>query len=156
MKRENYINWDEFFMGVCELASKRSKDPSTRNGCCIIDPKTNHIISVGYNGLPKGLDDNGSNEYDYWKKPDKYEFVVHAETNAIFNASISLEGSVLYLYSDKGYYPCSRCASAIVQNGIIEVVLHHAIKENTETYNWDYTLHMFKKAGIKIRIMYEK
>ena len=122
MKRENVISWDEFFIGVAELASRRSKDPDTRCGACIVDPKTNRIISVGYNGLPRGLDDDGvylkyeynkpesfltkqsSINYDYWTKPDKYEFVVHAEENAILNCSEDTTGCVLYLYCDKGYY----------------------------------------------------
>ena len=151
MKREMYISWDGFFIGVAELASKRSKDPDTRNGCCIVEPNTNNILAIGYNGLPRGLSDD--DEYDYWKKPQKYEFAVHAEENAFFNATTSLRGSILYIYSDKGYYPCSRCARGIIQNGITEVILHHEIKENTETYNWDYTKHMFNQAGIKVRIL---
>ena len=171
MKRENYISWDEFFIGVAKLASKRSKDPSTQNGACIVDPKTNRILSVGYNGLCKGLDDNGFDLrycdqddvlpiegliYDYWEKPQKYEYSVHAEENAFFNTSADLKDSVIYIFSEKGYYPCSRCARGIVQNGIKEVVLHHAIKENTETYDWSYTKHMFKQAGVKIRILNEE
>lgn len=144
-------------MGVAELASKRSKDPSTQNGACIIDPETNRILSVGYNGLCKGLHDDGfilHGEFiDYWEKPQKYEYAVHAEENAFFNAHTNLKGSIIYIYSEKGYYPCSRCARGIVQNGIKEVVLHHAIKENTETYDWSYTLHMFERAGIKIRTL---
>jgi len=170
MKREDYITWDEFFIGVAELASKRSKDPNTRHGCCIIEPSTNNVLSIGYNGLPRGLSDDGcsifnttavipqdavlttSLVYDYWAKPQKYEYVVHAEENAIFNATTSLKGCILYLYSEKGYYPCSRCARGIIQNGIIEVVLHHIVEENTKKYNWSYTKHMFQYAGVKVRV----
>lgn len=164
-KRDKYISWDEFFMGVAELASKRSKDPSTQHGACIVDPKTNRILSVGYNGLPKGLRDDGNfcdtlsevqtfpTGYDYWEKPQKYEFVVHAEENAFFNANIDLSGSTIYIYSEKGYYPCSRCARGIIQNGIKEVVLKTVIKGNTPEYDWSFTKHMFKKAGIKIRVL---
>jgi len=176
MKREKYISWDEFFMGVAKLASQRSKDPDTQCGACIINPKTNRIVSVGYNGLPRGLDDNGisimdsinSNceaeifmtkqsgnnlRYDYWGKPNKYEFSVHAEENAILNCSEDMTGCILYLYCDKGYYPCSRCARDIVQKGISEVVMAFAIKENTPTYNWEFTKHMFRKASVQIRIL---
>lgn len=177
MKRKDYISWDEFFMGVADLASKRSKDPDTRCGACIVNPETNRIISVGYNGLSKGLDDNGINilneylpepflitqsdglSYDYWKKPDKYHFSVHAEENAILNCSCSLKelkGCVIYVYSDKGYYPCDRCANDINQVGIVEVIMPFAISSDTPTYNWDYTKHIFKKAGIKIRILGDK
>lgn len=173
MKREKYISWDEFFIGVAELASKRSKDPDTQCGACIINPKTNKIISVGYNGLPRGLDDDGvdirfdrsseeflkqqgnSIRYDYWTKPDKYEFSVHAEENAILNSSEDMANCIMYLYCDKGYYPCSRCARDIIQKGISEVVMAFAIKENTPTYNWEFTKHMFRKANVQIRILNE-
>lgn len=147
MKREDYISWDEFFMGVAKLASKRSKDPNTRHGCCIV--KDNKIVSVGYNGLPKGLSDDGN----YWEKPQKYEYSVHAEENALFNATVDLTGSILYLYSDKGYYPCSRCARGILQNDIYEVVLDTEIQEDTEKYTWNYTKHMFEQANVKVRIL---
>jgi len=171
MKRKSYITWDEFFIGVAKLASQRSKDPDTQCGACIIDPKTNRIVSVGYNGLPRGLNDDGvdirferipenflakqgnSICYDYWSKPDKYEFSVHAEENAILNCSEDMNGCILYLYCDKGYYPCSRCARDIVQKRISEVVMAYAIEENTPTYNWEFTKHMFKHANVRIRIL---
>jgi dCMP deaminase len=155
LKRETYITWDEFFIGVAELASKRSKDPSTQNGACIIDPSTKRIVSVGYNGLPLGLDDNSNFEgkYDYWGKPQKYEYVIHAEENAIFNAKMDIKGFELYLYSEKGYYPCSKCARGIVQNGIKTVIMKTATDINTPEYDWDFTKHMFSKAGVKIRIL---
>ena len=166
MKRENYISWDELFIGIAELTSKRSKDPSTQNGACIV--KNNKILSIGYNGLPYNLSDDGYNTYagvndlklensdcmyDYWGKPQKYEFVVHAEENALFNATTDLTGSTLYLYSEKGYYPCSKCARGIVQKGIIKVVMKTAIQNNTSEYDWSYTKHMFKQAGIEIKIL---
>jgi dCMP deaminase len=153
MKRENYISWDEFFIGVAELASKRSKDPRTSHGAVIVN-NDNRILSTGYNGLPKGFEDDGSFKgVDYWDSEIKDKFSVHAEQNAILNAFTDLRGSILYLYSERGYYPCSDCAKMIVQSEIKEVVLHHAIKENTDKYNWDYTKHTFEKAGVKIRIL---
>jgi len=165
MKREGTLSWDEFFMGVAELASKRSKDPSTQNGACIVDPISNKILSVGYNGLPEGLSDDGWNTvkpntiepmlYDYWEKPQKYDFAVHAEENAIFNATSDLTNSTIYIYSEKGYPPCSRCARGIVQNNIMEVVLKTIIKENTEQYDWWPTNHMFQRRGVKIRVLGE-
>jgi dCMP deaminase len=173
MKREKYISWDEFFIGVAELASKRSKDPDTRCGACIVNPIDNRIVSVGYNGLPRGLDDDGiylkmenhpesfltkqnGVSYDYWSKPDKYEFSVHAEENAILNSSENLKGCHLYLYTDKGYYPCSKCARGIIQKGITQIIMAFATSENTEVYNWEFTKHMFKKAKVQIRILNTK
>jgi dCMP deaminase len=171
MRRTDYISWDDLFMGIAELTSKRSKDPSTRHGACIIDPNTHKVIAIGYNGLPKGMYDGliEANEfefplsmipkeghfYDCWEHPQKNELVVHAEENAIFNATKSLEDATLYLYSEKGYYPCSRCARGIVQVGIKEIVLKTTIKENTAVYNWDYTKYILNKGGVLIRVLNE-
>jgi len=176
MKRVSYISWDEFFMGVAKLASQRSKDPSHQIGAVIVDPSTNRILSVGYNGLPRGLNDNGLHVddltwshmdikhkkkfvpkeglvFDYWEKPQKYDFVVHAEENCFFNTDANLKGSVIYIFSEKGYYPCSSCTKGIIQNGIIEVVLNTATDTNTPIYDWAPTLHMLEQANIKIRIL---
>ena len=171
MKRKDYISWDELFISIAELAAKRSKDPSTRHGSCIV--RDNKVLSIGYNGLPFGLDDDGINTkwqssedqlmktalvdnktyYDYWDKPQKYQFACHSEENAILNAKQYLTGATIYLFSDKGYYPCPACARMIVQSGIRNVVMKTAIVESTDVYNWDYTKHMFIKAKVKIRIL---
>lgn len=171
MKSSTHISWDELFIGIAELASKRSKDPSTKHGSCIV--KDNKVLSIGYNGLPKGLNDDGVNTrwencddplmtnaivedktyYDYWDKPQKYQFACHSEENAIINAKQDLTGATIYLFSDKGYYPCATCARMIVQSGITQVIMKTATKESTDVYNWDYTKHMFIKAKVKIRIL---
>ena len=169
MKRQQgVISWDEFFMGIAKLASQRSKDPDTQHGVCIIDPYTRRILSVGYNGLPHGLSDEGlyfedwdnpifvpkeGLVYDYWEKPQKYDFSAHAEENAFANTTTDLKGSVLYLYSEKGYYPCSTCARGIAQRGIIQVIMNTAIQENTDKYDWNPTKHILKRAGVQIRIL---
>ncbi len=87
MKRQDYISWDEYFMGVSVLAAKRSKDPNTQVGACIVDAN-NVILSTGYNGFPIGCSDDvfpwdrsAENRAD-----TKYPYVVHAELNAILNA----------------------------------------------------------------------
>lgn len=118
-KRSNYISWDEYFMGVALLSAKRSKDPSTQIGCCIVSPD-NIIVSVGYNGFPKNCSDD---EYPWEKQGEsfmdiKYPYVVHAELNAILNAGgRSLKNCKLYC----SMYPCNECAKAIIQSGIKEV-----------------------------------
>ena len=56
-KREDYISWDEYFMGVAMLSGMRSKDPNTQVGCCIVS-QDNKILSMGYNGLPMGCSDD--------------------------------------------------------------------------------------------------
>ena len=117
MKRQEYISWDEYFMGVAMLAAHRSKDPSTQVGACIVS-QDNIIISTGYNGMPKGCSDD---EFP-WNRvgtETKYPYVVHAELNAILNASgRDLRGSRVYV----ALFPCNECAKAIIQSGVKEVL----------------------------------
>jgi len=119
-KREDYINWDDYFMGIALLSAKRSKDPSSQVGACIVDTKTNRILSVGYNGLPRFCSDD---EYPWTREGEsmdtKYFYVVHAELNAILNnRGANLEGSRLYTT----LFPCNECTKAIIQSGIKQIV----------------------------------
>ena len=129
MKREDYISWDEYFMGIAMLAARRSKDPNTQVGACIVS-QDNIILSTGYNGMPKGCSDD---EYPWEREgtETKYPYVVHAELNAILNANgRDLRGSRLYV----ALFPCNECAKAIIQSGIREVVYgsdKYADAENT-------------------------
>ena len=117
MKRTDYISWDEYFMGIAMLAARRSKDPNTQVGACIVSPE-NIIISTGYNGMPKGCSDDEF-PWDRTGEDTKYPYVVHAELNAILNANgRSLKGSRLYV----ALFPCNECAKAIIQSGVSEVV----------------------------------
>lgn len=118
-KRLDYISWDEYFMGVSLLAAQRSKDPNTQVGACIIDEQ-NRILSTGYNGFPHGCsDDDFPWNRDAAIGETKYQFVVHAELNAILNArGKNLSGSKLYV----SLFPCHECAKAIIQAGVKEVV----------------------------------
>ena len=118
-KREGYINWDEYFMGVAVLASMRSKDPSTQVGACIVD-NNNRILSTGYNGFPYGCsDDQFPWDREGTFSDTKYPYVVHAELNAILNAGgKNLTGSKIYV----ALFPCNECAKAIIQAGIKEVI----------------------------------
>ncbi|MEE0221449.1 MAG: cytidine deaminase, partial [Lachnospiraceae bacterium] len=98
-KRKGYITWDEYFMGVAKLSAMRSKDPSTQVGACIVS-EDNKILSMGYNGFPKGCSDDefpwGKGDPDDYN--DKYLYVTHSELNAILNyRGGSLEGSKLYV-----------------------------------------------------------
>lgn len=118
-KRKDYISWDEYFMGVAILSGRRSKDPSTQVGCCIVS-EDNKILSMGYNGLPRGCSDD---EFPWEREGDaldtKYVYAVHSELNAILNyGGGSLKGSKLYV----SLFPCNECAKAIIQSGISEVI----------------------------------
>lgn len=151
-KRKEYLSWDGYFMGVAALASFRSKDPNTQNGSCIVSPESMTPLVQGYNGFPRGCSDE-----DFpWSSPEKYDYAEHSERNAIYNAArlgIALDGSILYLYSEKGYYPCADCARAIIQAGIKEVIMAFAIDGDTEKWDWSATLKMFKSAGVNLRVL---
>jgi len=118
-KRTEYIGWDEYFMGVALLSAQRSKDPSTQVGACIVNGDKK-IVGVGYNGFPKGCDD----DILPWAREGafldtKYPFVCHAELNAILNSiSRDLTGSSVYV----ALFPCNECAKAIIQSGIEEII----------------------------------
>jgi len=118
MKREDYISWDEYFMGIALLSAHRSKDPSTQVGACIVS-ENNKIMSVGYNGLPRGCsDDDFPWEREGEEGETKYPYVCHAELNAILNnGGGSLAGCRIYV----ALFPCNECAKAIIQCGIREI-----------------------------------
>ena len=144
-KREDYISWDEYFMGVALLASQRSKDPNTQVGACIVDEQ-NRILSTGYNGFPQGCSDD---EFP-WNRDEslgetKYQFVVHAELNAILNArGKTLSDSKVYV----GLFPCNECAKAIIQAGIKEVIYLSDKYHNTPST--EASRRMLCAAGVKL------
>ncbi len=143
MKRENYISWDAYFMGVAKLSAMRSKDPGTQVGACIIN-SDKRIIGIGYNGFPKGCDDS----VFPWKKEGdicgtKYPYVVHAEANAILNATTSLKDSKIYVT----LFPCNECAKLIIQSGITEIIYESNKYKDTETHQ--AAIKMLDAAGVK-------
>ncbi len=128
-KREDYISWDEYFMGVAHLAGMRSKDPNTQVGACIVS-EDNKILSIGYNGFPMGCSDD---KFPWDRQGDllktKYPFVTHGELNAILNyRGGSLVGAKLYV----SLFPCNECAKAIIQSGIKTVVYFDDKYEGTD------------------------
>lgn len=146
-KRDNYISWDEFFMGVATLASFRSKDPNTQVGACIV--KDNKIISTGYNGFPIGISDDSHpwNKTDSSDSPnDKRFWVVHAELNAILNASQRIDSNCT-IYTT--LFPCHECAKAIIQSGIKKII-YKMDESKSHKEEIDATLDMLKEAGVVI------
>ena len=144
MKRNGYISWDEYFMGVALLAAKRSKDPNTQVGACIVD-SNNIILSTGYNGFPYGCSDD---LYPWEREGEdtKYNYVVHAELNAILNArGKNLKGARLYV----DLFPCNECAKAIIQSGIAEVVYLYNKYADSEAMR--ASARMLQSAGVKLR-----
>lgn len=144
MKRKDYISWDEYFMGVALLAAKRSKDPNTQVGACIVS-EDNIILSTGYNGFPAGCSDD---EYPWARDGEetKYPYVVHAELNAILNSNgKSLRGASIYV----ALFPCNECAKAIIQSGIKEVV--YLSDKYADTPATQASKRMLTSAGISMR-----
>ena len=150
MKRENYISWDAYFMGIALLSKERSKDPNTQVGACIVNNQ-NRIVSLGYNGLPNGCDDNMCP----WDKREgsleetKYAYVAHAELNAILNYHGSVEGCTLYVT----LFPCNECAKAVIQAGIKNIVYLEDKYEGTPSNV--VAKKLLDSAGIKYK-KYEK
>lgn len=149
-KRTDYISWDEYFMGVAMLSAKRSKDPNTQVGACIVS-QDNKILSMGYNGFPMGCSDE---DFPWARTGDglatKYFYVTHSELNAILNyRGGSLEGTKLYV----SLFPCNECAKAIIQCGIKTVIYADDKYNGTPT---DIACKkMFDSAGVEYK-KYEK
>jgi len=145
-KREDYISWDEYFMGVALLSAMRSKDPNTQVGACIVNDD-NRIVSVGYNGFPRGCSDE---VFPWERKADnqndtKYPFVCHAELNAILNSNgIGVKGSRIYV----ALFPCNECAKAIIQAGIKEII--YISDKYADTDNNRASRRMLEAAGVKL------
>lgn len=145
-KRQDYISWDEYFMGVALLSAKRSKDPNTQVGACIVNDK-HKIVGAGYNGLPIGCDDD---EFPWSKQGDfldtKYPYVCHAELNAILNnIGMDLKGCKIYT----ALFPCNECTKAIIQAGITEVVYLSDKYDGTDPSKASKL--MLEKAGVHYR-----
>ena len=118
-KRTDYISWDEYFMGVAKMSALRSKDPNTQVGACIVS-NDNKILSMGYNGLPRGCSDD---EFPWAREgaplDNKYMYTAHSELNAILNyRGGSLDNAKMYVT----LFPCNECAKAIIQAGIKTLV----------------------------------
>ena len=150
-KREDYLSWDEYFMGVAILSGLRSKDPSTQVGCCIVS-QDNKILSMGYNGFPIGCSD----DHFPWERDGdnpletKYVYATHSELNAILNyTGGSLCGARLYV----SLFPCNECAKAIIQVGIKEVI--YDCDKYADTPAVMASKKMFDAAGVKYKF-YEK
>ena len=143
--RNDYISWDQYFMGVAKLSALRSKDPSTQVGACIINTGK-RIVGIGYNGLPQGCDDQTfpwGNDGDYLDT--KYPFVVHAEANAILNATNNLKGASIYVT----LFPCNECTKLIIQSGIQEIVYESNKYQNSKEH--EAAIKMLKASGVKYR-----
>ena len=144
-KREDYISWDEYFMGIAMLSAMRSKDPSTQVGACIVNDDK-RIMSMGYNGMPRCCSDD---EYPWDRDGEgldsKYLYVCHAEFNAILNCERNVRDCTVYVT----LFPCNECAKAIVQSGIKEIVYMEDKYADSDSVK--ASKRMFDTAGVKYR-----
>ncbi len=145
-QRKDYLNWEQYFMGIAKLSAMRSKDPNTQVGACIVSDD-NRILSIGYNGCPNGFKDENF-PWDREGEPlnTKYLYVCHAEMNAILNYRGSrkeLEGARIYV----DLFPCNECAKIIIQSGIKEVI--YLSDKYAHTDGTIASKKMFDTCGIK-------
>jgi len=117
-KPRRSISWDECFMRMAHIIAERSKDPYTQAGAVVVTPN-NVVVGVGYNGFPRGIDNNAL-PWDKEGKPEdtKYAYICHAEENAIYNANNTTQNCKIYCT----LFPCNECVKTIIQTGIREVV----------------------------------
>lgn len=143
--RTNSIRWEEYFMGIALLSAQRSKDPSTQVGACIVN-RDHKVVSIGYNGMPIGIDDRKVPWGHGEGLESKYLYVCHAELNAILNSPLNnLKDTTVYVT----LFPCNECAKAIVQTGIREVIyLEDKYADSLETRA---SKRIFDMAGVIYR-----
>ncbi|XP_034111069.1 probable deoxycytidylate deaminase [Drosophila sulfurigaster albostrigata] len=146
-KRQDYLQWDDYFMATAILSAKRSKDPVTQVGACIVD-KHNRIVAIGYNGFPRDCSDD---IFPWTKNADdalenKKLYVVHAEANAILNSnSTSLVGTRLYTT----LFPCNECTKLIIQSGIRSIF--YISDKYAEKSVYQASKRMLNSVGISYR-----
>lgn len=143
--RDSILTWDQYFMSLAHLSGMRSKDPNTQVGACIVNERK-RIVGIGYNGFPYGCDDD---KYPWEREggflDTKYAYVVHAELNAILNATEPLHGCTIYV----SLFPCNECAKAIIQSGIKKVVYEDDKYRDTEAS--EASRRMLRSAGVELR-----
>lgn len=143
--RQDYISWDECFMRMAHVIAQRSKDPSTQAGAVIAD-QNNIVVGLGYNGLPRGIDND---KFPWERQGDflntKYAYVCHAEENAVYNANNTTKKCKIYCT----LFPCNECAKTLIQNGILEVIY-----ESDKYHETDASIaarRLFDAADVKYR-----
>jgi len=138
------MNWNEYFIKMADLVAEKSKDRSTKIGAVIVGPD-HEVRSTGYNGFPRGVDDNVDERHE---RPAKYMWTEHGERNAIFNAArngVHTLGCTMYLNC---WYPCADCARAVIQAGIVRVVVRRD-RANPVGSRWE------ESCAVGSRMLYE-
>jgi len=145
MEETTRPTWDQTFLALAKEVAKRSKDPSTKVGAVIVGPD-HEIRSMGYNCFPRGVNDSAPKRLE---RPLKYKWVEHSERNAIFNAArvgIPLKGCSMVI----SWLPCSDCVRAIIQSGIVSIVVDDISIPSRWREDFVVSMTMLREAGIKI------
>jgi dCMP deaminase len=163
------MNWDELFIRQAMLIALKSKDPSTKVGCVLVD-YDNVVLSMGFNGFPRGVKEEETiwtqvEEFPVffprnkllprWDRPAKYSWIEHAERNAIYNAArhgIKIAGAKAYLNFEPR--PCADCTRGLIQSGIVEIIgpsIPFPGAGAGVNYHLDYAKQMCEEAGVKLR-----
>lgn len=138
-------DWRIKFLGLAEHVGSWSKDPSTQVGAVFVEPETKNILSVGYNGFPKGIKDHADRLYS---RSVKNSMMVHAEKNAIYNATangVQLRGSWIFV---TGLPVCDQCALGLIQVGVKNVVMQKVEIPDRWVKSWDMSRSYFDEAGV--------
>jgi dCMP deaminase len=144
-------DWNKRFIGLAEHVSGWSKDHSTKTGAVIVGPDK-EILSIGFNGFPRGCDGDVDERHE---RPAKYSWTEHSERNAIYNAArigVSLKDSTIYML----WYPCADCARAIAQAGIARMVCQPHDKAPDKTKDgWQFEIAtlVLEEAGAEIVVL---
>lgn len=146
------MDWDDYFVELAMLVKEKSKDPSSKIGAVLVG-EDNSIISTGFNGFPRGIDESIAAR---WERPLKYEFVSHAERNAIDNAArlgMRVKGSRLYLVGfGPPTAPCTECAKTIIQAGVSEVIgAPYKPARDDWMDSLNFSVRLLEEAGVKFR-----
>lgn len=146
------MNWDDYFIEFARLAATRSKDPSSQIGAVLVRDRI--LISTGYNGFPRQIDDEYTDRYS---RPEKYKLIVHAEENAILNASrvgLATQGATLYLYAFGPIaVPCTECSKSVIQAGITKIVGFAQKEMPTWATDLAFAQAMLLEAGVELEEM---
>lgn len=143
------MEWDQYFIEMATLVSKKSKDRSTKVGCVIVGP--NHEVrTTGYNGFCRGINDDIVQRHD---RPEKYFWVEHAERNAIYNAArngIPLEGCTAYV---SNLLPCADCTRGMIQSGIKRIMFCSGEANEKWSESFQRSLTMAREAKVEMLVL---
>lgn len=140
--------WDQRFLELAALVAGWSKDPSTQTGCVLVRADRT-VAALGFNGLPRGVADTPQRLAD---RPTKYAMTLHAEINALLSAPGRVDGASAYVWP---WQPCSTCAAALIQAGVVRVLAPAPTPEQRERWGESFAVAetMLREAGVALELI---